>query len=164
MDSLLLIGSLLIAAGVAFTMRQKPTAAPPPQTAPARGIRNHNPGNLVLTDIAWQGKVPNDQNTDGVFEQFVAPEWGLRAMFMDIRGDIERDGLDTIAQLISVYAPRVENDTDSYIASVSQQLGKGPDVPLMPDDYFPLMKAIIRHENGQVPYSDAQIQAAMALA
>ena len=29
-----------------------------------RGIRNNNPGNLVLTNIAWQGKIPNSQNTE----------------------------------------------------------------------------------------------------
>lgn len=126
-----------------------------------RGIRNNNPGNLVLTTIAWKGKVPNAQNTDKKFEQFTSPLWGIRAMFIDVRGDIEKDGLNTIRKLITEYAPKFENNTAAYIQSVVNQVGVGPDTKLNPSNYLGLLKAIIKHENGKQPYSDALIIEAM---
>lgn len=135
-----------------------------------RGIRNNNPGNLVLTDIQWKGKVPRALNKDGKFEQFEDYDgvpghvWGIRAMFMDVRGDIQRDGLNTIRKLISVYAPTHENNTAAYIASVAKALKKGADAVLVPADYPGLLKAITLHENGVQPYPDADISRAMALA
>lgn len=129
-----------------------------------RGIRNNNPGNLVITEIKWNGKVPFSENTDGKFEQFVGPVWGIRAMFMDVRGDIEKDGLDTIRKLITEYAPPRENNTAAYISSVSKTLGIGPDDRIMPAHYHKLLQAIILHENGDQPYSSELISEAMALA
>lgn len=127
----------------------------------SRGLRNNNPGNLVLTTIAWKGKVPNAQNTDGKFEQFTQPLWGIRAMFIDVRGDIEKDGLNTIRKLITEYAPKFENNTAAYIQSVVNQVGIGPDTRILPVHYLNLLKAIIKHENGKQPYSDALIIEAM---
>lgn len=126
-----------------------------------RGLRNNNPGNLVLTTIAWKGKVPNAQNTDGKFEQFTQPLWGIRAMFIDVRGDIEKDGLNTIRKLITEYAPKFENNTAAYIQSVVNQVGIGSDTRILPAHYLNLLKAIIKHENGKQPYSDALIIEAM---
>jgi hypothetical protein len=126
-----------------------------------RGIKNNNPGNLVLTTIAWKGKVPNAQNTDGKFEQFTQPLWGLRAMFMDVRGDIEKDGMNTVRKLITEYAPKHENNTAAYIDFVSKKIGLGADTKIMPTNYFGLLKAIIQMENGKQPYSDALILEAM---
>lgn len=126
-----------------------------------RGLRNNNPGNLVLTTIAWKGKVPNAQNTDGKFEQFTQPLWGIRAMFIDVRGDIEKDGLNTIRKLLTEYAPKFENNLAAYIQSVVNQVGIGPDTRILPAHYLNLLKAIIKHENGKQPYSDALIIEAM---
>lgn len=130
----------------------------------ARGIRNNNPGNLVKTSDAWKGKVPHTQNTDSRFEQFIAPEWGIRAMLIDIRGDITKKGQNTIRKLITSYAPAFENDTAAYIAAVSKATGKSADSVLTTNDYLPLLKAIIKHENGVQPYSDELIKKGMALA
>ncbi len=129
-----------------------------------RGIRNNNPGNLVKTSIQWRGKVPESESTDSRFEQFTSPVWGIRAMFMDIRGDIEKDGKNTLVSLLSEYAPSFENNTASYVQSVAQRAGLGPEQPITPEYYEGLIKAIIYHENGEQPYSDATIQEAMALA
>lgn len=130
----------------------------------ARGIRNNNPGNLVKTNDAWKGKVPHTQNTDSRFEQFIAPEWGIRAMFIDIKGDITKKGQNTIRKLITSYAPQFENNTAAYIAVVSKAIGKSPDSQLTANDYLPLIKAIIKHENGIQPYSDEIIKKGIALA
>lgn len=126
-----------------------------------RGIRNHNPGNLVITTIAWKGKVPVAQNTDKHFEQFTSALFGIRAMFMDVRGDIEKDGLNTVRKLISVYAPASENNTQAYIDFIAKQLGINPDAKITSDKYFPLLKAIIQMENGKQPYTDELIIQAM---
>ena len=141
-------------------------------TSKARGIRNNNPGNLVKTTAAWQGKVPHSQNTDSYFEQFIAPEWGIRAMFIDIRGDITKKGQNTVRKLMTSYAPPptkgkgflYNNNTAAYIGVVSKALGKSPDSLITPSDYFPLLRAIIKHENGVQPYSDEVIQKGIALA
>lgn len=118
-----------------------------------RGIRNNNPGNLVITSIDWLGKVPADKNTDGRFEQFISPEYGIRAMWRDVTGDIERKGLDTPAKLIAQYAPDFENDTDSYIESVAGALGISRYDRIRPEHYPALIQAIIRHENGVQPFT-----------
>lgn len=126
-----------------------------------RGIRNNNPGNLVITSIPWRGKVGVSKNTDGVFEQFYRPVDGVRAMFIDIRGDIEKDGLNTIRKLIMSYAPPIENNTAAYIQAVVNRVGIGADARILPAHYLNLIKAIIHHENGKQPYSDALIIEAM---
>ena len=126
-----------------------------------RGIRNNNPGNLVITNIAWKGKVTKAMNTDKVYEQFIEPLWGIRAMFMDVRGDIEKDGLNTIRKLITEYAPKFENNTAAYISFVSNKLGIGPDTKIQPSQYLNLLKAIIQQENGKQPYGDDLIIKAM---
>ena len=113
------------------------------------GLRNNNPGNLVLTNIGWLGKVPNDQNTDRHFEQFTSIEYGLRAMAMDLRTDI-RKGQNTITRLVYEYAPPTENDTQAYIAYVEKNTGINRDQTITPD--FATLKKLIRakttFENG----------------
>lgn len=87
-----------------------------------RGIRNNNPCNLRLTKIAWQGKIPNAQNTDGAFEQFQSPFYGFRAAALDLKSDWGK-GKRTITALISEFAPPNENNTQSYISKVSSRTG-----------------------------------------
>lgn len=96
-----------------------------------RGIRNNNPGNLVKTSIPWKGKVPLQNNKDRRFEMFIAPEYGVRAMIKDLKNDIAK-GKNTIATLISEYAPRFENDTKRYIAHVSKALKVSSTAKLIP--------------------------------
>ncbi len=128
-----------------------------------RGIRNNNPGNLILTNINWQGKVPRASNTDGKFEQFTSPLMGIRAMYLDIRGDVRR-GADTLRKLITRYAPPSENNTAAYIATVAKAIGKGADQTLTAADFPALLAAIIKHENGINPYPADLIRQAIAAA
>lgn len=87
-----------------------------------RGLRNNNPGNLKLTAIAWQGKIPKAENKDKVFEQFTSVAFGLRAMLKDLINDISK-GKNTVKKLISEYAPSTENNTTMYINSVCKSIG-----------------------------------------
>ncbi|MDQ8014470.1 MAG: hypothetical protein REI96_18625 [Flavobacterium nitrogenifigens] len=90
-----------------------------------RGLRNNNPGNLIRTNNAWQGKIPYSQSKDDKFEQFENVHFGLRAMLKDLINDINR-GKNTVKLLIHEYAPPVENDTKAYINSVAKTLGVSP--------------------------------------
>lgn len=90
-----------------------------------RGLRNNNPGNLVRTSSAWQGKVPFPQSKDVKFEQFTAVKFGIRAMLKDLIHDIN-NGKNTVNKLINEYAPSSENDTKAYIIKVCQTLGVQP--------------------------------------
>lgn len=131
-------------------------------TSKKRGIRNNNPGNLIITRIKWFGKKRLVDNTDGKFEQFIAPHWGIRALAMDLRNDITKGGLDTVTKLITEFAPESDNNhTDKYIDFVSDKINKDKDSKISPDDLINLIPAIIRFENGEQPYSITQI--AMAI-
>lgn len=90
----------------------------------SRGLRNNNPGNLRMTNIKWQGKIPNAQNTDGAFEQFTDVRFGIRALIKDISGDIKNKGLNTIQLLINAYAPGSDgNNVNAYVNHVSSYTG-----------------------------------------
>lgn len=117
-----------------------------------RGIRNNNPGNLVYTNIGWQGKIPFSQNTDKHFEQFTSLKYGIRAMYRDILNDISK-GKNTIQKLISEYAPPHENNTQSYINQVAQAVGVSPTqkIDSITEDFLlSLGKIIVRIENGNI--------------
>ena len=117
----------------------------------SRGIRNNNPGNLVITNNAWIGKIPKSQNNDGRFEQFSEVKYGIRAMIIDILGDIGK-GKNTIRKLITEYAPSFENDTNKYINVVASSLRMNPDSVIKEVDYIfihKISRAIITHENGK---------------
>jgi len=125
-----------------------------------RGLRNNNPGNLVITGIAWQGKIPVSQNTDGQFEQFTSLQYGIRAMAMDIINDVRNNNY-SLTQLIHEYAPPFENNTQSYINQVAAATGINPNAPLQlsTDSLQSILYAMMKIENGpqavmqHVPYT-----------
>lgn len=123
-----------------------------------RGIRNNNPGNLRYNGIGWLGLA--NPPSDGSFCIFTEPKFGLRALAMLLRNYKRKHGIDTIAGIINRFAPSVENNTAAYIAHVCKVLCCEADTPLDVESeaiLLPLIKAIVRHENGQQPYTDEQI-------
>lgn len=127
-----------------------------------RGIRNNNPGNIEWGND-WQGLVPPEQRTDERFAQFIAPEYGIRAMAKIIRSYANR-GAVSVRAIISNWAPPSENDTASYVAHVANNIGMSPDAPLSSMQWPGLIAAIIQHENGIQPYDSATIQRGVSLA
>ncbi|MDC9595328.1 structural protein [Xenorhabdus anantnagensis] len=128
-----------------------------------RGIRNHNPGNIRHGD-KWQGL--RDTQTDKSFCQFVAPEYGIRAMLKILRNYERKYGDNTIRQFISRWAPPNENNTESYIAYVCKSVGIASSAVVDVENVATmnrLVKAIIQMENGQQPYSDTVIKQAFEL-
>jgi hypothetical protein len=121
-----------------------------------RGLRNNNPGNIVLSDIPWLGKIAGE---DERFETFQTPEHGLRALSLNLLNYARKYGLQTIEDIIPRWAPASENNTSAYINSVSQKLGIDPTQPLNledPDMLAKLSSAIVAHENGKDPYAPDQ--------
>lgn len=128
-----------------------------------RGIRNNNPGNIRRTGINWLGEVPEPQKTDPEFEQFTAPEYGIRAMRKEIEANYNR-GENTVEQIINEWAPQNENDTRAYIDFVSSRLGVAPGMPLARFHIRSLIDAIIERENGFNPYPSELIERGLSLA
>ena len=84
----------------------------------SRGYRNNNPLNVRYSAWnAWKGKVV--PNTDGAYEQFENMAYGYRAALYLLRKYI-RQGYDTVAKIISRWAPENENNTQAYIDHVCE--------------------------------------------
>lgn len=141
---------------------------------PPRGIRNHNPGNIRRQPgVRWQGQAA-DQAADADFIVFKEPRWGIRAIartlitYQDKRRAADGSRIDSVAELISRWAPQNENNTTAYQRQVAQALGKAVnDESVDVYDYHTmreLVLAIIRHENGCQPYSNDVIESGLTLA
>lgn len=131
-----------------------------------RGLRNNNPGNIRKTSDKWQGLKPN-QSGDDAFFQFVSAEYGIRALAKILLNYNSNYGLRTVNDIIYRWAPPVENDTGSYVRSVANGVGVAPDNILDFSDFGTLTKlvrAIIKHENGIDPYSDATVNKGVSMA
>lgn len=122
------------------------------------GLRNNNPGDL-RTGISWLGAIGSENG----FITFKSIDWGLRALAYDLSNKYFKDGLTTISEIITKYAPPTENDTQAYIDAVSYSMGITPDsnLNLNSDILQSLIRAVITHELG-ASYSsmitDADIQ------
>jgi hypothetical protein len=127
-----------------------------------RGIRNNNPGNIRHNGIAWKGLA--EPPSDGAFCIFTIPQYGIRALAILLRNYNRNYGIRTIKSIIARFAPSAENNTAAYIQSVCQAMGcdDSEQLELEKDEVLvALMKAIIRHENGQQPYTDEQFEAGL---
>ena len=130
-----------------------------------RGIRNNNPGNIRKSKDPWQGLA--ERQTDAAFFVFKSPMYGIRALARLLITYQDKKKLRTIRDIIRRWAPQTENDTNAYIISVADFTGFAQDQILDMhrfDHLKPLVEAIIRHENGQQPYTDTEITKALVLA
>ena len=95
----------------------------------------------------------------------IDPIYGIRALAKLLNNYQSRYGLNTIRELITRWAPPIENITAAYIANVARIVGIDADKQITVDDYLPsLVPAIIQHENGDQPYSREQIAEGIRLA
>lgn len=99
------------------------------------GIRNNNPGNL---------------RPGGQFAQYPDMETGLRKLDENLQS-YGKQGINTLAGVISKWAPPSENDTQSYIKDAASRLGISPNQKI--DLSNPLVRqsiatAIALRENG----------------
>ena len=88
-----------------------------------RGIRNNNPGNIRNSDATdWQGVVKKSEKIDNVFEEFEDMAHGYRALIKLLQNYRKKHDCKTIADFISRWAPRTENDTAAYIQRVCREM------------------------------------------
>lgn len=130
-----------------------------------RGIRNRNPGNVKISGSAWLGKVPTAQNTDGTFEQFSDPVYGIRVIAYLLLKYQRDKGKKTIRALISEPGGWAPSNTDKnpagYATAVAREVGQSETAYVdlfAPNDLLQrITTAIIRFENGQMPYPTSLI-------
>lgn len=116
----------------------------------SRGLRNNNPGNIRLSSTRYQGEV---DSTDSAFKQFKTMAHGYRAMFVLLYTYQKKHHLHTIAEMITRYAPAVENHTQAYIEAVSEWSGVPATSHITAtngDIMVPVVAAMSRVENGAV--------------
>lgn len=113
-----------------------------------RGIRNNNPGNIE--DGGFARSQRGYKGGDGRFAVFDTPESG-RGAHTALLGSYGRQGVNTVAGVVSKWAPPSENDTAAYIRFVSGRMGVDPNAPLDMSDpkvLAALADAQAAHENG----------------
>lgn len=113
-----------------------------------RGLRNNNPGNIRLSSTRYLGEV---DSTDTAFKQFKSMAYGYRAMFVLLYTYQRKHHLNTIEEMISRYAPAIENHTEKYISAVSEWSGVPATSRITTtngDIMVPVVAAMSRVENG----------------
>jgi hypothetical protein len=129
-----------------------------------RGISNCNPGNIRHGDD-WLGLA--ELQDDTAFCKFTDAKFGIRAAAKILLTYYRKHRLKSVGAIISRWAPPNENDTLAYVAHVAQTMGVLADQELTIDKTHilrGLLKAIIKHENGIQPYSDAELDEGISLA
>lgn len=122
-----------------------------------RGINNKNPGNIRQSPTKYLGEVRPSR--DKAFKQFETMAWGYRAMFV-LLDTYRRNGYKTLRQMISRYAPPIENHTDNYIEFVSERARVFDNVELNthdPAEMIPIVSAMSQMENG-IPAKPEQVR------
>jgi hypothetical protein len=125
-----------------------------------RGLRNNNPGNL---DFVGQAGATKEAGPGGRFAVFQTLDDGIRALANQLQLYGKR-GIDTVRDIISKYAPKGENNTESYIQAIVKKLGVSADQHLNLGDrevVKQLIAGITRVEVGANRVSAAQIDHAL---
>lgn len=131
-----------------------------------RGIRNNNPGNL---NFANQPGAVLEPRTAYIcnprFAKFQTMDEGIVALLKQLKLYFSR-GVDTVASIISRWAPPTENVTSAYISYVARSMGVDKDERLSyePHNLAELAVAIMHLENGQAVSSYTHVyQLALSL-
>lgn len=95
-----------------------------PPALPTRGTRNCNPLNIrYLPTSKWKGLAGHD---DKGFCVFKSMPYGIRAAISLLRSYNQKHHIYHMASIINRWAPPIENDTQSYIASITYLSGLEP--------------------------------------
>lgn len=95
--------------------------------------KNRNPGNLIKTQIAWRGKLPQT-SVNGRFEAFDSWYHGIRALYRNLTA-YRAQGIITLAAILNRWAPASDgNNTTQYIANAVAATGVPQNVAFPLDD------------------------------
>lgn len=113
-----------------------------------RGMRNNNPLNIRFSPKNhWFGLT----GSDGAFCRFDTVENGFRAAFLVIHRYMAVHGLKTVKEIVSRWAPEIDNDTEAYIYFVCKRMNCSMDKVLdfhSGDDMCALVGAMAQIESG----------------
>lgn len=132
-----------------------------------RGIRNNNPGNIKIAGNKWLGKVPENQNSDGTFEQFFEYRYGIRAMILLLISYMLKHDKRNLVELIARYtAGDTAEEQANYVTFVSEKTKISPVEYLSPnkETLRKLVKAMTHRENDVAAVTDTQFDEAYKLA
>ncbi len=117
----------------------------------------NNPGNIrFIADPAkrWQGMLPTARNG---YAEFDTPENGVRAAYQQF-AKYQREGLKTILQMITRWAPEHENPTSAYVQFLTKRVGTLADAPLdLSKQRGPFLAGVFRFEQGYDSYTLEEI-------
>lgn len=114
----------------------------------SRGLRNNNPLNIRKSNVKYVGEVVSD---DKSFKKFSSLPYGYRAAFRILKTYYFRYNLITLTSIIHRWAPTNENDTSSYISTVSSKTGisKNKALKWSSEEFVPIAAAMSYVENGK---------------
>ncbi len=140
---------VLVAAGVLLMSRKKYTEL--------LGLRLNNPLNLKEfhnDQNDWIGEHP--LNLHATFEEFISPEYGIRAGGKTLKNYFVIHGLDNVEKIVNRFAPPEDNNpTRIYAANVAARMGLATNEPFnVPGRIDELVKAMMIQEQGYLPFSD----------
>lgn len=125
------------------------------------GYEINNPGNIEYSaSNPWLGQI----GRSGRWAVFSDVKYGVRAMGKLLETYYTRYGLQTIAGLVTRYAPPGENDTATYIRNVAAWSGLGANTVLRLDQLPLVVSAMLRMESGPHSFSVAYISTSMGVA
>lgn len=125
------------------------------------GLRQRNPGNIR----PGAGFIGESGDGSG-YATFGSDDEGLRAIQRLLMTYGDKYDIKTLRQLANRYAPPSDNNpTENYIDFLSDKTGIGPDDEInLAESGSSIIPAIVGFEQGQQPYSQAQIDRAIRAA
>ena len=125
------------------------------------GLRQRNPGN-IRPGAGFIG----ESGDDGGYATFGSDDEGLRAIQRLLMTYGDKYGVNTLRGLANRYAPPSDNNpTGNYIDFLADKTGIDPDAEInLADRGSDIIPAIVGFEQGQQPYSQAQIDRAIRAA
>lgn len=138
------------------------------RNAKNRSFRNNNFGNLEYAGQA--GAVLENKNSKGEqrFARFNTPEEGMRGLgnqlMLYATGRSKSGKRDTIDSILNVFAPKNENNTEAYKASLAKSLGVDRNATLdlaNPEVMTKMIRSIATIEGGNPQVTDEFIKKAL---
>lgn len=139
-----------------------PTVANKPGTSVAE--RHNNPGNLVFA--GQRGATVGETVAGHTFARFQSTEEGVAALYRQLQL-YQKRGIDTLTEIMGVYAPEGSNDTGAYIKALSKATGLDPNQQLNfgdPATAAAIIRGISQHEAGRSYLNDQQILSGISMA
>ena len=139
-----------------------PTVANKPGTSVAE--RHNNPGNLVFA--GQRGATVGETVAGHTFARFQSTEEGVAALYRQLQL-YQKRGIDTLTEIMGVYAPEGANNTGAYINALSKTTGLDPNQQLNfgdPATAAAMIRGISQHESGKSYLNDQQILSGINMA